>query len=70
MHLITRDAVQSYVGDDRSIIRELASPGNSGLTRHSLAEIQHPPGTASLEHYHTEAEEVYYGIGEPGSPHL
>jgi mannose-6-phosphate isomerase-like protein (cupin superfamily) len=37
------------------------------LTRHSLAEIRHPPGTASREHYHTQAEEVYYvleGHGE------
>ena len=66
MHLITRDAVQSYVGDDESIIRELASPGNSSLCRHSLAEIRHPPGTASLEHYHTEAEEVYFVLSGKG----
>jgi mannose-6-phosphate isomerase-like protein (cupin superfamily) len=31
-----------------------------GLTWHSLAEIRHSAGTASIEHYHTEAEEVYY----------
>jgi mannose-6-phosphate isomerase-like protein (cupin superfamily) len=31
-----------------------------GLTRRSLAEIRHPSGTASIEHYHTEAEKVYY----------
>ena len=66
MHLIARDDVQPFVGDDKSIIRELASPGNSGLTRHSLAEIRHPPGTASLEHYHTEAEEVYFVIDGQG----
>jgi mannose-6-phosphate isomerase-like protein (cupin superfamily) len=60
MRLIARDDVQPVVGDDRSIIRELASPANSGITRHSLAEIRHPPGTASLEHFHTEAEEVYF----------
>ena len=70
MHLIARDDVHRFVGDDASIIRELASPTNSSVTRHNLAEIRHPPGTASLAHYHTEAEEVYYGIGEPGSPHL
>ncbi|NIV30378.1 MAG: cupin domain-containing protein [Anaerolineae bacterium] len=62
MQLIARDDVQPFVGADKSIIRELASPGNSGVTRHSLAEIRHPPGTASEEHYHTEAEEVYYVI--------
>lgn len=60
MHLIARDDVQPFVGDDGAIVRELASPRNSSLTRHSLAEIRHPPGTASQEHYHTEAEEVYY----------
>ena len=59
MHLIARDDVQPFVGDDESIIRELASPTNSGVTRHSVAEIRHPPGTASREHFHTEAEEVY-----------
>ena len=70
MHLIARDDVQPFVGDDESIIRELASPGNSEVTRHSLAEIRHPPGTASLEHYHTEAEEVWDTTGELCSPSM
>ena len=52
--------IAPYVADDGAIVRELASPRNSSLTRHSLAEIRHPPGTASQEHYHTVAEEVYY----------
>ena len=60
MHLIAKEDIQPFEGDDGSIIRELASPGNSSLTRHSLAEIRHPPGTSSQEHFHTEAEEVYY----------
>ena len=60
MHLVVRDDVSALVGDDGAIVRELASPANAPLTRHSLAEIRHPPGTASQEHYHTEAEEVYY----------
>jgi len=47
-------------------VRELAAPGNAPLTRHSVAEIRHPPGTASQEHYHTSAEEVYYVIGGQG----
>ena len=66
MHLIARDDVRPFVGDDESIIRELASPSNSSLTRHSFAEIRHPPGTASQEHFHTEAEEVYFVIGGHG----
>lgn len=67
MHLIARDNVSPFVGDDGSIIRELASPWNSALSRHSLAEIRHPPGTSSQEHYHTEAEEVYYVLEGRGA---
>jgi mannose-6-phosphate isomerase-like protein (cupin superfamily) len=67
MHVTSRAQIQPSVSNDGSIIRELAAPANSPLTRHSLAEIRHPPGTASREHYHTQAEEVYYvleGHGE------
>ena len=56
----SRNEIQPFVAADGAIIRELASPHNTPLTRHSLAEIRHPPGTCSVEHYHTEAEEVYY----------
>jgi len=66
MQAFNRDNVQPFVGDDGAIVRELASPANSGVTRHSLAEIRHPPGTASQEHYHTEAEEVYYVLQGQG----
>ena len=67
MDLIARDDVRPFVGDDGSIIRELASPRSSALSRHSLAEIRHPPGTASQEHYHTEAEEVYHVLEGRGA---
>ena len=67
MQLFNRNDVEPFVGDDGSIVRELASPGNSSLTRHSFAEIRHPPGTASQEHYHTEAEEVYYVVEGQGA---
>jgi len=70
MQAFNRDNVQPFVGDDGAIVRELASPANSGVTRHSLAEIRHPPGTASQEHYHTEAEEVWDAIGELCSPSM
>jgi len=66
MHAIARDSVDPVTGDDGAIIRELASPHNAPLTRHSLAEIRHPPGTASQEHFHTEAEEVYYVLAGRG----
>ena len=67
MHLVARDNTRPFVGDDGAIVRELASPRNSSLTRHSLAEIRHPPGTCSQEHYHTEAEEVYYVLEGQGA---
>jgi mannose-6-phosphate isomerase-like protein (cupin superfamily) len=67
MQLLNRDNIEPIVGDDKAIVRELASPGISSLTRHSLAEIRHPSGTASQEHYHTEAEEVYYVIEGQGA---
>ena len=66
MQVFNRDDIQPFVGDDGAIVRELASPANSDVTRHSLAEIRHPPGTASLEHYHTEAEEVYHVLEGQG----
>jgi mannose-6-phosphate isomerase-like protein (cupin superfamily) len=66
MQLVARDDVEPLVGDDGAIVRELASPLNSALSRHSLAEIRHPPGTASQEHYHTEAEEAYFVLEGKG----
>jgi mannose-6-phosphate isomerase-like protein (cupin superfamily) len=66
MQIVNRESIASFVGEDGSIIRELASPRNSALTGHSLAEIRHPPGTASQEHFHTEAEEVYYVLSGEG----
>jgi mannose-6-phosphate isomerase-like protein (cupin superfamily) len=54
MHLTNCNSVEPFTGDDGSIIREFAR-----LPGHTLAEIRHPAGTASREHYHTLAEEVY-----------
>ena len=70
MQVIAREDVTPFVGDDGAIIRELASPSNSSVSRHSLAEIRHPPGTASQEHYHTEAEEVYFVLDGQGGIYI
>ena len=70
MRIIERDKIEPFIGDDGVIICELAAPGNSPLTRHSLAEIRHPPGTSSQEHYHTQAEEVYYVLEGRGGVRL
>ena len=66
MHIVNRDAIEPFVGEDGAIVRELASPRNAPVSGHSLAEIRHPPGMASQEHYHTEAEEVYYVLAGEG----
>jgi mannose-6-phosphate isomerase-like protein (cupin superfamily) len=66
MQIIARHAVSATQAPDGALVRELASPHNSGLTRHSLAEITHPPGTVSDEHHHLEAEEVYYVLQGEG----
>jgi len=52
--------VEPFVAPDKAIIRELASPANSSIRHHSLAEVITRPGDASQEHYHLESEEVYY----------
>jgi mannose-6-phosphate isomerase-like protein (cupin superfamily) len=61
MRITNRRFIQPFTGEDGSIIRELAR-----LARHTLAEIRHPAGTASREHYHTQAEEVYYVLDGHG----
>ena len=61
MRMTKRDCVQPFTGEDGGVVRELAR-----LARHTLAEIRHPPGTASREHYHTQAEEVYYVLEGQG----
>jgi mannose-6-phosphate isomerase-like protein (cupin superfamily) len=67
VNVIRRQDVEPFRADDGAFVRELASPANTALTRHSVAEIRHPAGTASHDHYHVEAEEVYIvleGCGE------
>lgn len=61
MRMTNRNSVQPFTGDDGSIIRELVR-----LARHTLAEIRHPAGTASREHYHTQAEEAYFVLDGRG----
>jgi mannose-6-phosphate isomerase-like protein (cupin superfamily) len=60
MHITHRDRIEPLVADHGEIIRELAGPSGSPLTRHSLAEVILPSGKGSLPHYHPEVEEVYY----------
>jgi hypothetical protein len=70
MQLLNRDEVEPFVGGDGAIVRELASLANSGVTRRSWAEIPHPAGTVSQEHYHMEAEEVCHAINGACAPNM
>jgi mannose-6-phosphate isomerase-like protein (cupin superfamily) len=47
-----------FVGPDGARVQQIAGR-SEGLTSHSLAVISHPPGTASVEHHHSIADEVY-----------
>ena len=50
--------ISAFTGPDGAIIREVAGRNND-MTSHSLAVITHPPGTESIAHHHTVADEVY-----------
>lgn len=54
----TLTRVLPVAGPDGSRIQEVAGR-STGLTSHSLAVIAHPAGTASADHHHTIADEVY-----------
>ena len=52
--------VPSFVTKDGSEIRELLAYRNSEIRNQSLAEARLPVGGSTQEHYHPEAEEIYY----------
>lgn len=49
-----------FITKDRSEIRELLAHRNSAIRNQSLAEARLPVGGATQEHYHPQAEEIYY----------
>ncbi len=55
----TLTEVSAFVAPDGAHIQELVGRSN-GFTSHSLAVIVHPARTASVEHHHTVADEVYF----------
>ena len=52
--------VEAFVTKDGSEIRELLAHRNSSIRNQSLAEARIPVGSATQEHYHPQAEEIYY----------
>src|SRR3974377_2632464 len=49
-----------FITKDGSEIRELLAHRNSAIRNQSLAEARLPIGGATQEHYHPQAEELYY----------
>ncbi len=52
--------VPAFTTKDGSEIRELLAHRNSAIRNQSLAEARVPVGGSTQEHYHPEAEEIYY----------
>jgi mannose-6-phosphate isomerase-like protein (cupin superfamily) len=49
-----------FTTKDGSEIRELLAHRNSAIRNQSLAEARIPAGGSTQEHYHPQAEEIYY----------
>ncbi len=60
MMVRNRNAAEPFVTKDGSVIREILHPKNSNVKHQSLAEATVKPGSATKEHHHETAEEIYY----------
>lgn len=60
MDVVNLDQAKAFTTLDGSEIRELLAHRNSCLRNQSLAEARVPVGTATREHFHRRAEEIYY----------
>jgi mannose-6-phosphate isomerase-like protein (cupin superfamily) len=66
MDIKNLNEVPPFITKDGSEIRELLAYRNSAIRNQSLAEARLPVGASTQEHYHPQAEEIYYitqGIG-------
>jgi mannose-6-phosphate isomerase-like protein (cupin superfamily) len=64
------DHLDAFTTLDGSQIRELAGPSWTPARHQSLAEATLPPGGETIEHYHREAEEIYYFVSGAGRMRL
>jgi mannose-6-phosphate isomerase-like protein (cupin superfamily) len=62
--------LRAFTTLDGSQIRELAGPAWTPVRKQSLAEATLPPGGETVEHYHVEAEEIYYFVAGSGRMRL
>ena len=60
MDVVNLDAAPAFVTKDGSEIRELLAHRNSAIRNQSLAEARLPVGASTQEHYHPQAEEIYF----------
>jgi mannose-6-phosphate isomerase-like protein (cupin superfamily) len=56
------EQLKSFITADGSSIRELAGPAWTPVRHQSLAEATVPAGGETAEHYHPQAEELYYFV--------
>jgi mannose-6-phosphate isomerase-like protein (cupin superfamily) len=62
--------LKSFITADGSSIRELAGPAWTPARHQSLAEATLEPGGQTAEHYHPQAEELYYFVSGRGQMSL
>ncbi len=60
MEVVNRDRSAPFITKDGSAIRSILDRTNSTARNQSLAEATIPPGGTTQEHYHPQAEEIYY----------
>jgi len=60
MDVTNLEKASPFITLDGSEIRELLAHRNSSIRNQSLAEARLPVGGATQEHYHPQAEEIYY----------
>ena len=70
MQITKLDERESFITADGSSIRELAHPSWTAAQKQSLAEATLEPGGDTAEHFHPEAEELYYFIAGRGRMRL
>jgi mannose-6-phosphate isomerase-like protein (cupin superfamily) len=70
VQIARRDECEPFTTMDGSTIRELAGPAWTPARNQSLAEATVPAGGETAEHYHPEAEELYYFVAGEGRMRL
>src|SRR6185369_1373353 len=60
MEVMNLHKAPPFITKDGSEIRELLASRNSAIRNQSLAEARLPVGASTQEHYHPQAEEIYY----------